>query len=256
MQAPLVPDVEHETVANPPLKVMLGQISYPKNLRLGQVPDAIAAFQENIEEVFPYMESTTQGEVVITAGNETSAPTLSSEQVYRFRVKGDAWALQVTSEHLTLEAGPGGYSSYEEFSGLFEKVSEAFFQCFSPREIIRQGLRYIDHFVPSEPEVDWTQWINRDLLGPIAHPEFSTGLRTSLTESRFPSIESELIFRHGIAEAGPEQAIGFLADMDSVHLQPAPPSWDVLSSRFDESHDLLYKLFRWCFTDNAMESFR
>ncbi len=258
MLGPLVPEVEHETVSNPPLKVMLGQVSYPKNLRLAGVPEAVASFQEEIGETFPYMETIQQFGVALEgAGNAPLAPAASNgENVYRFKVKGDAWVLQLTSEHMTLEAGPGDYASYKAFSELFEMVIEAFIGVFEPVEIGRQGLRYIDHLVEDLPVVDWAEWIEPVLLGSILAKEFSPTLQTALTESRFVEGGHELIFRHGIVDAGPEQERGFLLDLDSVHSEPVEPSWENVKERFDESHDLLYRLFRWSITDAAFDRFR
>jgi uncharacterized protein (TIGR04255 family) len=47
-----IPAVEHEVFANPPLKVMLGQVRFPPVLRIAD-PAYLASFQEAVRHQFP-----------------------------------------------------------------------------------------------------------------------------------------------------------------------------------------------------------
>lgn len=257
MPGPALPPTDYEQFKNPPLRAMLGQVRFPPILRLEKGAEAIADFQEAIRGLFPEFRLEQQFEITIEPNQESEAATKRST-AFRFVNEDETWNALLAPSALTLEAAAGGhYSSYKAFSELFRMLWQALVEHLRPGKINQQGLRYVDHIEGEHSASEWSQWINPDLLGGIAGEVLSPGLERSVCELLYPQEDGRLLFRHGITEAGPNNARGFLLDFDSVHTTPVPvEEVDMLMKRFDESHDRLYSFFRWCITDKALEEFR
>jgi uncharacterized protein (TIGR04255 family) len=257
MPGPALPQTEYEQFKNPPLRAMLGQAQFPPILRLQKGVEAIADFQEAIRDLFPGFGLEQQFEITISAGQETEAATERSA-AFRFINEEETWSALLAPTALTLEAAAGGsYSSYKSFSELFRTLWVALVKHLRPGRINQQGLRYVDHLEGDHSASEWSEWINPELLGGIAGEVLSPGLERSVCELLYPQEDGRLTFRHGITRAGPDNSKGFLLDFDSIHTTPVPAEdVDQLMKRFDESHDRLYKFFRWCVTEKALEEFR
>lgn len=236
---------------------MLGQVQFAPILRIQKGIEAVADFQEAIRGEFPKFAIEQQVQVTVS-GPPTADPNISRSQAYRFTNDPESWSVVLTASALTIEAVAGGrYSSYEEFSRLFALVWGAAIQTFGPGRIGRQGLRYVDHLEGTRSAAEWANWINPELLGSVAGDILGPELSQFIAELTYAQADGHILFRHGIAPAGPNSANGYLLDFDSVHTSAADQG-DVagLIGRFDESHDALYRLFRWSLTDRALQDFR
>jgi uncharacterized protein (TIGR04255 family) len=247
----------HERLANPPLRAMLGQAQFEAILRLQKV-EAVADFQDAIRHLFPKfaVEQQIQIQLAIPQG-EGEAAAVNRAANYRFTNDDGTWSVVLSPTALTLEAGAGvQYSSYDDFADLFRQVWPAVLEHLRPGDIKRQGLRYIDHIEGERSFADWAQYINADLLGGMAGEVLGSGLKQALSELIYADETDLLIFRHGIAQAGPENAQGYLLDFDAVNGAAVDASdLEQLMARFEESHTVLYDFFRWCLTDHALEEF-
>lgn len=257
MPGPALPPTDYEQFKNPPLRAMLGQVQFPPILRLQKGVEAIADFQEAIRGLFPGFGLEQQFEITIGSDHEGEAATKRSG-AFRFVNEEETWSALLAPTALTLEAAAGGsYSSYKAFSELFRTLWLALVEHLRPGRVNQQGLRYVDHIEGEHSANEWSEWINPELLGGIAGEVLSPGLERSVCELLYPQDNGRLIFRHGITEAGPQNAKGFLLDFDSIHTSPvSADEVDMLMARFDESHERLYRFFRWCITDKALEEFR
>lgn len=257
MVGPVLPEVEYERFPNPPLRAMLGQVQFPPILRLQKGVEEIADFQEAIREVFPGFG--TQQQIQITVSPTGEAQTQTNEvAAYRFITADEAWSALLAPTAITLEAAAGGrYSSYEKFAELFQVFWSAAVEHLRPGNVTQQGLRYVDHLAGDHTASEWVEWINPELLGPIAGDVLGPDLQHAVSELRYPRKGGRVVFRHGITMTGPENANGYLLDFDAIHTDPVPADdADAIVRRFDESHELLYRFFRWCVTDRALEEFR
>jgi uncharacterized protein (TIGR04255 family) len=257
MPGPALPSVDYERFANPPLRAMLGQVQFPPILRLQKGVEAVADFQEAIRDSFPGFGVEQQIQITVSPAGDAETTTNRSA-AFRFTNEDETWSALVAPTALTLEAAAGGrYSSYSSFADLFRTVWGAAVEDLRPGKISQQGLRYVDHIEGDRSANEWAEWINPDLLGGMAGEVLGTGLERAVCELLYPQDGGRLVFRHGIVEAGPQNAKGYLLDFDSIHTEPVPAGdVDTLIARFDDSHEILYRFFRWCVTDRALEEFR
>lgn len=234
---------------------MLGQLQFPPILRLQKGVDEIADFQDAIREALPGFGIEQQIQIALSPDGDAKT---SSNKAYRFTNDPPTWSALLTQTAFTLEAVAGGrYSSYSEFSALFREIWPAAVEHLHPSRITQQGLRYVDHLEGDRTPAEWAEWVNPVLLGGLTTEQLGTDLEQAVSELVYNLGDGRLVLRHGIARAGPTNAMGYLLDVDSIHTRPLPPGdLTEVMARFDESHDAVYRLFRWSMTDQAMETFR
>ncbi len=258
MAGPIVPNVAYERYAKPPLKAMLGQVHFPPIVRLSKGVSEVADLQEAIRGTFPGFGEEHRLQIAFGPGVEPT--TLPTERSAGFRcvTEDEAWTALLTSTHLTLEAVAGAeYSSFERFAELFRELWSAIDGCLKPGRVSQQGLRYVDHLEGSRTIGEWAGWINPALLGSMAEDPLAAGIQRLVTEALYEDDTGRFVFRHGVAQAGPANADGYLLDFDYIHTTSVDASEiDAIMDRFGESHEQLYAFFRWCVTDRAVEEFR
>ena len=255
---PNTPSVDHEALANPPLRAMLGQVQFPTIARL-ETLEGIAPLQDAIRESFPLLNEEIQVEVAFGPGEAGhDQPRRIDTRSHRFMTQDETWSAVLTTNSLTLEAAPGErYASYKSFRDHFESLWCSVLKELKPSQITRQGLRYVDHLEGERSPAEWCEWINPELLGPFAGDVLGSGLTSTLSVSTFQRDHGYLLFRHGITQAGPANAWGYLLDIDDVQDTPlSAESTQEILDRFDVSHDSAYQLFRWSVSDKAIEEFR
>lgn len=257
MVGPEFPAVEHETLADPPLRAMLGQVQFPPILQLQKGVEAVADFQESIRDSFPEFEAQQQIQLVLAPGSEQPPPA-TSVGAFRFTHESGNWSALLAPTALTLEASSSGpYSSFDEFAELFVPLWRTVVEHFRPARVVQQGLRYVDHIEAERTPTEWQEWINPVLLGPAIDQELSKDLSQFLSEMLFEGDGGRLAFRHGVRPAGPQNLVGYLLDFDCVHTESIDvEDVDFLMERFNASHEQLYRFFRWCVTDRAIEEFK
>lgn len=252
--SPDIPAVEHESFASPPLKAMLGQVRFPTDLRIADI-QALAGFQHDIRADWPQFDREQQLKVVFGPQGIQEA---GSAGAFRFTSEDRAWSAVLTPDSITLEAGieASGYTSYEEFDRRFRSIWTALVEHFEPTAVLQQGLRYVNHIARQLPAAQWAELVNPELLGPIA-TSLSKDLVQAICDLRFDRERGTLVFKHGIAAAGPENQMGYLLDFDCFCQERLEDTTvEALVKRFGESHEEIYAFFRWCLTEQALEEFR
>jgi uncharacterized protein (TIGR04255 family) len=244
--------VAHEVFAKPPLKAMLGQVRFPTILRIADLT-FLAKFQDAIRHEFPDFRQEQQ--ITLVVGPQgPQAPSL--QQAFRFTTADHAWSFLLTPDAVTVEADvSSGYASYEQFAVKFRLIWSSIQEHFAPDSILRQGLRYVDHLEADLAGGDWEPLINADLLGPLVK-RFAATLTQAVSEVRLDRDDGVLVFKHGVLPLAPGTPAGYLLDFDYFMEQAGDASPDAIMSRFDAYHDFLYRFFRWCVTDTALEGFR
>lgn len=249
-----LPAADHEQFSRPPLKAMLGQVRFPPILRAADVA-ALGGLQENLAKQ-GFTEFGEQQQLAIAIGPQGLAQA-PAERSFRFATEAQDWSVLLAPSVLTLEAEAGKYTNFEVFCKRFSQAWAAAVEHLRPTKIVQQGLRYIDHIEKDLSAREWTKFVNPALVGFIAEDTFSSRMRQSISDYRFELEGGNLIFKHGIVPAGPEQQPGYLLDFDCfTHEELVDVSVDAVIARFEVFHDELYPLFRWCVTDEALEEFR
>lgn len=232
---------------------MLGQVRFPTVLRIADLA-SLAPFQEAIRDVFPTFR---QEQQVSFALGPQGAQGPSAQHAFRFVTEGPGWSILLTPDALTLEADVAvRYTSYDEFVERFRLAWTAILAHYEPRQVIRQGLRYVDHLEGDRPAAEWGELINPDLLGPLIE-RFGSEVTQSASELRLALTDGVIVFKHGMLPLGPDGNMGYLLDFDYFTEEPSDDSsLDAVMRRFDTYHQTLYGFFRWCVTEAALETFR
>ncbi|HEY7829687.1 MAG TPA: TIGR04255 family protein [Solirubrobacteraceae bacterium] len=232
---------------------MLGQIRFPPVLRIADLA-SLGPLQDAIRAEFPTFAQEQQMSFTVGPDGPQSA---SSSRAYRFSTSDASWSVLLTPDVLTLEADVGeSYTSYDEFVKRFRLVWGATLDHFAPSQVVRQGLRYVDHLEGDRSPAEWAKLVNKDLLGPLAGV-FGQSVAQSVSELRFRREDGVLVFKHGMLPLGPDAKMGYLLDFDYFNEQPHDDvSVDSVAERFDSFHELIYNFFRWCVTKEATDEFR
>jgi len=248
-----IPQADHEVFPNPPLKAMLGQVRFPTVLRIADIA-SLVPFQEAIRQEFPTFREEQQLSLVV---GPQGPQTPQIQKAYRFTTADNAWSILLTPDAVTLEADvSAGYTSYDEFVQRFRPVWEAILTYFAPSQVVRQGLRYVDHIEGQRAAPEWRAIVNTELLGPIVET-FGDEITQSASELRLAKPDGVLLFKHGILPLGPAATPGYLLDFDYFTEEPDNDiSLEAVMSRFDSYHAMVYDMFRWCVTDVALDGFR
>ncbi len=251
-----LPDAEHEQFANPPLKVMLGQVRFPAILKIAD-PSGLASFQDDIRE--EYSEYAVEQQLNLALGPEGMSSAAEAKN-YRFSTADGAWSVILNPMFLTLEASVATkYSNYDEFRQRFAHVWDVVLRRLEPTKLAQQGLRYIDFFDwPDVAPHDWGRYINPHLLGLLGIDDLVSNVQHTLTDTRLEiTSEIALAFKYGLVRSGPENALGFLMDTDCVTQVPREDvSVEAVLNRFDAFHEEIHVLFHWAVTSEAKERFR
>jgi len=247
-----LPEVEHERFLAPPLKAMLGQVRFPPILRLAEAT-GLAPLQDALRHDFPELREEQQ--LSITLGSEGTAQ--SAQRLWRLSTADGTWSVLFAPDFVTLEAEPNQYTDYQEFRARFESLWGVVLEHLRPLRRVQQGLRYIDHIARELRGPDWEEWINPDLLGLTRLERFGDSLDHALTDLRFSLPDGQLSFKHGMVRAGPDNVPGYLLDFDCFTQEAsAELDSDVVLNQFDSFHDVIWHLFRFSVTDQAVEEFR
>jgi uncharacterized protein (TIGR04255 family) len=251
---PDIPAAEHETLARPPLKTMLGQVRFPTILRIADL-GVLGSFQQAIQQAWPEFDNEQQWSVVLGPQGLQQA---GAARAFRFTAADRMWSTVLTTDSITVEAAleDGGYTSYEDFKERFLGLWSAVLEYFKPVAVLQQGLRYVNHIERDLPPADWADLINPELLGSIG-ATLSSGLVQAMCDLRFKREDGMLAFKHGLVPAGPENRPGYLLDFDCFSQQRSEDtSAEALVARFERDHASIYSFFRWCLTERALREFR
>lgn len=232
---------------------MLGQVRFPPILRLDE-REFVAPLQDALRQVYP--EFAQEDQLGFLVGPQGPVQTPPSRH-WRLGTTDGAWSVVISPEFITLEAAAPGYTEYREFRERFAVVWEAAHRLLQPTRRVQQGLRYVNHIERDIPATGWREVINAELLGSFAIAVFGTELDQGICDVRVRRADGILAMKHGFLRAGPRQALGYLLDFDyfSQTLSNDLSVEEVLRS-FDAFHGVIYPLFRWCVTNEAIDTFR
>ena len=247
-----LPVVEHERLGRPPLKAMLGQVRFPAILSILE-RGFMAGFQEEVRDGYPELAEETQFGVLV--GPNGPVQTEPAKQ-WRLSTADARWSITVAQDALTLEAAAAEYTDYNEFRRRFSQLWPAALRSLRPQRRVQQGLRYVNHIDADRTPAGWRGLINPELIGPVGSAVLGNDIDQAVSDYRIRQPDGTLVVRHGLVRAGPERKAGYLLDFDYFTQGEDDASAEAVLSTFDRFHDVIYPLFRWCVTDEALTLFR
>jgi len=258
----------------PPLVQALGQVRYPVRARL-QTLEGIAPVQDELAEVFPYMEQQNVQQVSLTIGQGGPSSKSQITQTWRF-TDDNGWSLDVGPDTANLAIGPE-YGNFKEFESRFRSVVAALASNGGVNRCDRLGLRYVDFApIPSANEHAWKEWFRPEITGWSATNLIrgDTRTETSLTQTQLaasptdelagPPVDIQATIRHGFVPAnammpgvlpGQIDSPAFLLDVDLFVDGHQPFDATELTRQIGVLHDQIDRFFRWALAPGGEEYF-
>src|SRR5258708_33751191 len=256
-----LPDVPRIVLHHSPLVLALCQVRFSSMLSLTD-PASLAAFQRAIQSKYPVGVPVQEIEVLI--GIEPNEPEIRREQrrspQYQFTDQDDNWKIVLSQDFLTLETR--NYEHFDDFLARLREALDALVQHIQPTVVTRLGLRYINEIRSNSlNNMDWSDIIQRDLLGPVAVSELieNTSQIVSMQQLllRYPD-DLGINIQHGLIPTGttvqlrakeepPKQAF-YLLDYDVYREFPLPRgllmNTEAICHYVEIYHKMIYRLFR------------
>jgi uncharacterized protein (TIGR04255 family) len=264
-----LPDVPRIVLHHSPLVLALCQVRFSSMLSVTD-PASLAAFQRAIQSKYPVGVPVQEIEVLI--GIEPNEPEIRREQrrspQYQFTDQDDNWKIVLSQDFLTLETR--NYEHFDDFLARLREALDALVQHIQPTVVTRLGLRYINEIRSNSlNNMDWSDVIQRDLLGPVAVPELveNTSQVVSMQQLllRYPD-DLGINIQHGLIPTGttvqlrakeepPKQAF-YLLDYDVYREFPLPRgllmNTEAICHYVEIYHKMIYRLFRWSVSEDYL----
>ena len=184
-------------LANAPLVRVLGQVRFPKIVRIAD-ESYIADFQEATRREYPYIHSdVVQGVELNLAGKELQHRMMRSV-IWRFFDPLRVIRVSLAQDAITLESA--SYVSRDDFLGRLSFILDCLNKTIAPSMAERAGVRYIDRLQGEDQLELLTQLIQPELLN-ILQPNLTSRIDISMTEITSTTAEGKLIARYGLAPA-------------------------------------------------------
>jgi uncharacterized protein (TIGR04255 family) len=257
-----LPDVPRIVLEHSPLVLALCQVRFSAVLNVAN-PAFVGPFQHAIQARYPIARQTQQVGFQFGIGSgaaeiQQSPPSLQ----WQFADQHDNWKVVLAPDFLTIETR--AYEQFNDFLDRLQEVLDALAQHIQPAVVTRLGLRYIDEIRQSDME--WSDVIRAELLGPVAVPELiANAIQTATIQQlllRYPDNQG-ITIHHGLFPTGSivqprpgEEMPGspfYLLDTDVYREFPLPEALPtdpkVICRYVEASHKVIYRLFRWSVTD-------
>lgn len=163
-----VPEAGRYRLQRAPLAQALVQVTFPLLARF-QTLDGVAALQERLFDMLPYMERQQIGQMTLAFNSDGVFVPGAQESSVVWKFTDDSgWTLAITPGSAILAVGTA-YRGIDDFEQRFARVLDALANIDGPAKIQRCNLlqvRYID--VMESPPDDfkaWVRWIRPALAG-------------------------------------------------------------------------------------------
>lgn len=175
----LFPDVERKIYQLNPLDQVVCQFRFHPILRIeSEIP---VKFQEAIREDFPILN-----DAINIQQKEISNSIIPKEIIekfnkidrsYEFSSIDKKWVVTLNRTSLSLICND--YKRWEDFYKMFKKPLDALMEIYSPKQIVRVGLRYVNVIRRSQLELvdcNWNDLLKPAILGLLGENSFSKNI--------------------------------------------------------------------------------
>ena len=245
-----------------PLVKVIAQIRFPTILTILH-PDKVAAFQEELRDVYPNLNKEQAYQVDLDADQ---APQISGDLIWRLSERGQSpsWRVSLSTGFVALETT--AYKNRTDFHKRLKRVVSSLEETFHPAEVNRLGIRYIDQLKGDA--------VNR--IHDLIKPEVLGILKPTLTSPMAISQATENVFTQAIFQAqegfitgrwgniapnttyapnllDPIQEPSWVLDLDMFTQETQPFKCAKLINVGKSFSDRIYSIFREMITDEFLE---
>lgn len=216
------------------------RIDYPPIFKLEK--ESPSGFQEKIKSNFP-ISNIKEGNI-ITTGLKDKKEFIDREtfNIYEFLSENKKHITEIAKSYLGVTLLE--YGTFEDFKNLIEQSFSAFNQEYAPTIITRIGLRYINEIKLDGNPLDWTNYINGNLLSSLTFVSSSKLKPTRLmNQINYLTENYSLTFNHGIFNVeypSPITRKEFILDYDCYTKEIKP---EFVLENLNEFHAIIQELF-------------
>ena len=194
---PLAPPFQLE---RHPLTQVLCQIQFSPVLRIRQ-DEAVIGFQEAIRHTYPRYAKQQGMELLITPEGVQQQP-LGTAALHRFDDSDGVFTAILSSEFIALETRK--YTDIDDFVGRIVALAETVQEHYSPDEIQRVGLRFINELRLSapDPKDEMQDAIAPVLLGAAGSDELVDVVGGAQQVLELTGDDGRMLVRHGLHPQG------------------------------------------------------
>lgn len=235
-----------------PLEWVITQVKHSTLMAVTD-PIQVARFQAALKQHYPILNRE-QGVAFKVSGEAVP------ETTWRFMDADKNWRVSLHTEFVSLDVKK--YTNRDDFmqrlSFVLEKVSEI----FSPVQVTRIGVRYLDR-IKDEAFLNLNKMICPNLLG-FAGTDFFQHVRHSFSEVNLTAAEGNVTLRWGKIPANmvldPAIPVSFVEDSWIIDIDLADESFHdyVPAKVVDTARSFcsrIYSIFRWSITDDFIKHY-
>ncbi|MEJ7841952.1 MAG: TIGR04255 family protein [Rubrobacter sp.] len=257
-----LPQYEPERLTNAPLALVVAQIRFPPILSIQTDDRALARFQEQLRDRYPYLSIGQQ--IGINIGLQGVEQQQTSGKIYQFADADREWIVSLTVDSVALEARR--YTDYDDFSERTMRLMAAVKDVYRVQVRQRLGLRYINEVRHPDASTiaDWTPFLRHELLGLAANNDIAPSIKSSVQELGLALPNGALTLRHGYFERGTtvaplpgdvpkDEGAFYLLDIDAFDEEGQGLDDHVLDGLFRSYNHSMFQLFRWLVQDSLYD---
>lgn len=153
---------EHEVYPNAPVVVATVEIRHTETPTLSQVERK--SVKQALSEWTPIQRSSKQVSIAVAPG--VQAPDQSVDEFPKYFSRDSMLAISFRKESVVIEATR--YDGWLALKAVIHAAIVARTKIGVPDAAERIGIRYLNEIrPPSTPPVDWGEWVNTSILGPV-----------------------------------------------------------------------------------------
>lgn len=257
------PETERVIYNKNPLDKVICQIKFPPILKIdAEIP---YQFQDKIRKEFPNYSETRKTQLdipqeimrKIPAEILGDFPKIIDRKNHEFTTEDNIWTINLTSIFIAFSCTK--YIRWEEFKDKFTLPLRMFLETYSPTNIVRIGLRYLDVIKRSNlnlTDSKWSELLKPHILGLLSSPEIED--RIKAFENKYVLLlsdnSSKVKIITGFIEPIDNNEECFMIDSDFYNDEKMPIEeiWDKLNYLHERSS----RLIQWSLTEKlhkAME---
>jgi uncharacterized protein (TIGR04255 family) len=264
--SPLALSYEPEELTDSPIELAVVQVQYPTIMSIPTNEALLAAFQERVRDLYPFLSVGPQGIFTVSSQNVEQQPTT---RVFQFMDINQRWTVTLSADSIALETR--NYTTFSEFSNRLLKILAAANEVYSLRDKQRLGLRYINEIRHKDTEATeassalWNTIIRPEVLG-ILSTEVGDSVDQSVQELSLTIRNGKLTMRHGAFPQGtsvaplPNQSVlddpFYLLDFDAFDDRPSNLDVRSLSETLRDYNRSIFSLFRWSLQDEYYQELK